>query len=190
MSFLCCLCLLYLGLTWGFRGSSLPCLQSLLSPSKLERWRVSFGWFLLIKSPWKPSCCASYMDGAPTNLSWHQFPSSSNGDEFNEWIQTIIIVNYWYFSGSFELIKIIMMKIKDQSFLEFKGFSRLCEFWQHGDLPSLNFYEVPCTQFCEKSCESQWLLETVLHAIAYYSCLSNSWWQRMKSTNIKYFKPK
>ena len=41
------------------------------------------GWFPLSRSPWKPPCCASYLCRAPTNLSWHQFPSSSIADEFN-----------------------------------------------------------------------------------------------------------
>ena len=35
------------------------------------------GWFQPTGSPWKPPCCASYLRGVPTNLSWHQFPSSS-----------------------------------------------------------------------------------------------------------------
>ena len=35
------------------------------------------GWFQPTGSPWKPPCCASYLHGVPTNLSWHQFPSSS-----------------------------------------------------------------------------------------------------------------
>ena len=43
------------------------------------RWQ---GCFSLTGSPWKPPCCASYLPGASTNPSWHQFPSSSIGDEF------------------------------------------------------------------------------------------------------------
>ena len=33
------------------------------------------GWFPLTGSPCKPSCCASYLHGAPTNLSWQCFSS-------------------------------------------------------------------------------------------------------------------
>ena len=57
------LCPWCLGMIWGFRGSSLPCSRSLLFPSTLERWRVSFGWFQLAGSPWKPPCSASYLGG-------------------------------------------------------------------------------------------------------------------------------
>ena len=32
----------------------------------------------------EPPCCAWYLCRAPTNLGWHQFPSSSIDDEFND----------------------------------------------------------------------------------------------------------
>ena len=50
------------------------------------------GWFLLTGLPWKPLCCALYLHGAPTDLSWHQFPSSSIGNEFNIIIIIIIVI--------------------------------------------------------------------------------------------------
>ena len=75
VGFLFCLCPRCLDPIWGFGGSSLPCSRALLSPSTLERWRVSFGRFPLAGSPWKPPCCASYLRGDPRNLSWNLFPS-------------------------------------------------------------------------------------------------------------------
>ena len=52
------------------------------------------GWFPLTGSSWKPPCCASYLCGALTNLSCHQFSSSSIGDEFNSHSTNQIIV-FW-----------------------------------------------------------------------------------------------
>ena len=53
------------------------------------------GWWLLAelvpahRVAMKPPCCSWYLHRAPTNLGWHQFPSSSIGDEFKQYYNMV-----------------------------------------------------------------------------------------------------